>query len=73
MENNIKFELKQTTVENIHAFSQILKKDPNTMLEEALEQYFQSEQQKLIEKNQDDENAMTNLDYDEFWDDVELD
>ena len=73
MENNIKFELKQSTVENIHAFSQILKKDSNTMLEEALEQYFQSQQQKLIEKNQDDENAMTNLDYDEFWDGVDLD
>jgi tRNA A37 N6-isopentenylltransferase MiaA len=73
MENNIKFELRQTTVENIQAFSQILKKDPNRMLEEALEQYFQSEQQKLIEKNQDDENAMTNLDYDEFWDGIDLD
>ena len=73
MENNIKFELRQTTVENIQAFSQILKKDPNRMLEEALEQYFQSEQQKLIEKNQDDENAMTNLDYDEFWDGIDID
>ena len=73
MENNIKFELKQTTVENIMAFSEILKKDVNTMLEEALEEYFQSEQQKLLEKNQDDENAMTNLDYDEFWDGLDLD
>jgi tRNA A37 N6-isopentenylltransferase MiaA len=73
MENNIKFELKQTTVENIQAFSEILKKDVNTILEEALEQYFQSEQQKLLEKNQDDENAMTNLDYDEFWDGLDLD
>ena len=42
-------------------------------LNEALEQYFESEQQKLIQKNQEDENAMTNLDFDEFWDDVELD
>ncbi len=71
--NNIRIEFKETTVENLQAFSEILKKDINTMLEEALEQYFQSEQQKLLEKNQDDENAMTNLDYDEFWDDVELD
>jgi len=71
--NNIRIEFKQTTIENLQAFSEILKKDINTMLEEALEQYFQSEQQKLIEKNQDDENAMTNLDFDEFWDDVELD
>ena len=71
--NNIKIEFKETTVENLQAFSEILKKDINTMLEEALEQYFQNEQQKLIEKNQDDENAMTNLDFDEFWDDVDLD
>ncbi len=71
--NNIRIEFKETTVENLQAFSEILKKDINTMLEEALEQYFQSEQEKLLEKNQDDENAMTNLDYDEFWDGVELD
>ena len=64
--NNIRIEFKQSTVENLQAFSEILKKDINTMLEEALEQYFQSEQQKLIEKNQDDENAMTNLDFDEL-------
>ena len=71
--NNIRIEFKETTVENLQAFSEILKKDINTMLEEALEQYFQSEQEKLLEKNQDDENAMTNLDFDEFWDDVDLD
>jgi len=71
--NDIRIEFKQTTVEDLQAFSEILKKDINTMLEEALEQYFQNEQQKLLEKNQDDENAMTNLDYDEFWDDVDLD
>jgi len=49
-----------------------LKKDINTILEEALEQYFEAEQQKLMEKNQEDENAMTNLDFDEFWDDVDI-
>ncbi len=71
--NQIKIEFKQTTVENLQAFSEILNKDVNTMLEEALEQYFESEQQKLMEKNQNDESAMTNLDFDEFWDDVDLD
>ena len=71
--NDIRIEFKQTTVENLQAFSEILKKDINTMLEEALEQYFQSEQEKLLEKNQEDESAMTNLDYDEFWADVDLD
>lgn len=70
--NNIKLELKQSTVENLKSFSEILNKDINTMLEEALEQYFESEQQKLMEKNQYDENTMTNLDYDEFWDGLDL-
>ena len=71
--NDIRIEFKQTTIENLQAFSEILKKDINTMLEEALEQYFQNEQERLLEKNRDDENAMTNLDYDEFWDGVDFD
>ena len=71
--NHIKIEFKQSTVENLQAFSEILNKDINTMLEEALEQYFESEQQKLMGKNENDESAMTNLDFDEFWDDVDLD
>lgn len=73
MEQNIRIEFKQSTVESLHAFSGILDKDINTILEEALEQYFVSEQQKLMEKNQQDDSAMTNLDFDEFWGDVELD
>lgn len=70
--NTIKLELKQSTVENLKSFSEILNKDIHTILEEALEQYFESEQQKLMEKNQYDENAMTNLDYNEFWDGLDL-
>ncbi len=72
MEQHIKLELKQTTVESLKSFSEILNKDINTMLEEALEEYFESEQQKLMEKNQFDENAMTNLDFNEFWDDLDI-
>jgi len=73
MKNNIQFELKQDTVDNLQAFSELLKKDVNTMLVEALEQYFESEQKKLIEKGIEEDATMTNLDYDEFWDGVELD
>ena len=69
---HIEIEFKQTTVDNLHLFSEMLNKDVNTMLEEALEQYFDSEQKKLMEKNISDDNAMTNLDFDEFWDDVDL-
>lgn len=70
--SNIKLSLTQSTVENLETFSHILKKDINMMLEEALEQYFKSEQERLIAKNQGDENAMTNLDFDEFWDDLDF-
>jgi len=69
----ISISFKQSTVESLLVFSEILKKDIDTMLEEALEQYFQTEQQKLAEKSLNDENAMTNLDYDEFWDGVDID
>ncbi len=72
MEQNIKLELNHTTVENLKSFSEILKKDINAIMEEALAEYFESQQQKLMEKNQFDENAMTNLDFDEFWDDLDI-
>ncbi|MCH9739408.1 MAG: hypothetical protein K0U38_01010 [Epsilonproteobacteria bacterium] len=73
MENQINFHLKADTVENLQTFSELLKKDMNTMLNEALELYFETEQKKLLEKNLADENAMTNLDYDEFWDGIDID
>jgi tRNA A37 N6-isopentenylltransferase MiaA len=72
MEKSIKLELKADKLESLELYSELLKKDINRMLDEALELYFQVEQDKLLEKNQNDENAMTNLDFDEFWDGVEL-
>jgi len=70
--SDIHFSLRQNTLENLENFTHILNKDMSEILEEALEQYFQSEQEKLIAKNQADENAMTNLDFDEFWDGVDF-
>jgi len=73
MENTMNIELKQDTVDNLLAFSELLKKDVNKMLEEALEQYFDNAQKKLIEKGIEEDASMTNLDYDEFWDGLDLD
>jgi len=73
MENTIKLELKQDTVDNLMAFSKLLHKDTNKILEEALEQYFDNAQKKLIEKGVEEDATMTNLGYDEFWDGVDLD
>jgi len=72
MEQHIQIEFKQSTVDNLHLFSEMLKKDINTILEEALEQYFDSEQKKMMEKNISDDSAMTNLDFNEFWDDLDF-
>ena len=71
MQNEI-IEFKQSTMDNLKLYSELLGKDINTMLEEALELYFEAQQKKLQEKNLDDENMMTNLDFDEFWDGVDL-
>ncbi|MFT7860782.1 MAG: hypothetical protein ABXS93_07580 [Sulfurimonas sp.] len=68
----MEIKLTEDNYENLENFSQILKKEPSQMINEALENYFQEEQKKLLEKNLEDENAMTNLDYDEFWDGVDL-
>ena len=66
------FTLNSENLENLDSFSEILKKDFSTIINEALEDYFEKEQKKLLEKNLEDENAMTNLDFDEFWNDVEI-
>jgi len=68
MSENIKLELKLDKLESLELYAKLLNKDINTMLDEALEQYFISEQEKLIAKEQ---NA-TNLSYDEFWDGVDI-
>lgn len=71
MENR-NFTLTSDNLENLQNFSEILKKDTNTIINEALEEYFMEAQKKLLEKNLEDENAMTNLDFNEFWDDVDI-
>ena len=66
------FTLTSDNLENIGIFSEILKTDTNGIINKALEEFFENEQKKLLEKNIENENAMTNLDFNEFWDDVEI-
>ncbi|NOQ30509.1 MAG: hypothetical protein GQ570_05225 [Helicobacteraceae bacterium] len=66
------FILNSDNIENLENFSEILKKDFSTIINEALEEYFEKKQKNLLEKNISDENAMTSLDFDEFWDDVDI-
>lgn len=72
MQEKIHLQLHPDNISNLETFSEILKKDYNTMLNEALEIYFEHAQKALLEKNLADENAMTNLDFDEFWEGVEV-
>jgi len=65
--------INEYNMQNLEVFSELKKKDISTLINEALEEYFINEEKKLLEKNLADENAMTNLDFDEFWDDVEID
>jgi hypothetical protein len=64
--------INEYNMQNLQAYSELKKQDISTLINEALETYFINEEKKLLEKNLADENAMTNLDFDEFWDDVEI-
>jgi len=71
-ESKINFSLNNAILEELDAYTKILNKDYSEILKEALEDYFDKQQKMLLEKNLDDENAMTNLDFNEFWDDLDI-
>jgi len=52
MKDTINIQFKQSTIDDLLGFSEILKKDVNVMIEE--------------------DASMTNLDYDEFWDGLDI-
>jgi len=64
--------LTDNNLQNMELFRELLKKDDDTIINEALKEYFANAQKALVEKQIADENALTNLSYDEFWDDLEL-
>ena len=68
----ININLTDENIQNLELFADIVQKDHESMINEALEEYFISKQKKILEKSIEDENALTNLSYDEFWDDIEI-
>jgi len=68
----ININLTDENIQNLELFADIVQKDKESMINEALEEYFISKQKKILEKSIEDENALTNLSYDEFWDDIEI-
>jgi len=61
-------ELNNENTQNLEVFTKLLKKDKNTIINEALERYFVEEHEKL----QQEQSAQTNLSYEEFWDGIDL-
>ena len=72
MKDTINIQFKQSTIDDLIGFSELLNKDVSVIIEEALELYYENEQKKLIEKGIDENASMTNLDYDEFWDGLDI-
>jgi len=61
------YTVDEKSMEQLRFYSELLKKDIPTMVHEALEQYFVNEEKRLAEQD-----PMTNLSYDEFWDDLDI-
>ncbi len=59
-------------VEQLKLYSKLIEKDISNILDEALEEYFIKVEKELQEKNLENENMLTNLNYDEFWDGVDI-
>ncbi len=72
MNNDINFVLDAETVEKLAAYGELLEKDASTMINEALQLYFAAEEKRLLEKKLAEKDPMTDLSFDEFWDDVDL-
>ena len=69
----MEIKISQNRVEELINYSELLNKDINTILDEALLEYFKNIEEKLIKKRIEEEKNLTNLSYDEFWDGVDLD
>lgn len=72
MTNNINFVLDAEIVEKLAAYGELLEKDASTMINEALQLYFAAEEKRLLEQKLAEKDPLTDLSFDEFWDDVDL-
>ena len=72
MENNIKIELNSHIVQDLQVFSEILGKTPSEIINTALKDYFEKEQEKLDAESLDMDQGMSKMDFNEFWDGVDI-
>ena len=71
-ERGVNFQLDAKTLQTLFEYSELLKRPVDTILKEALEEYFAKVEKELLEKAMADENALTSLSYDEFWEGVDV-
>ncbi len=71
MKKELQCTIDAQTMENLEAFETLLQKDRDTIVEEALRAYFLRAEE-LLHARGEDENALTNLSYDEFWDGLDI-
>ena len=67
MNNDFECTLNAETTAKLAAYGELLNKDKQSMIYEVLEQYFEAKDEEFAQKD-----PMTNLSYDEFWDDLDL-
>jgi len=72
MKESLNLVLTADNAQNLELFKTILKKNTNQIFNEALSEYFNNQNKILLEKDLDNESAMTNLNFNEFWDDVDI-
>ncbi len=66
------FTLPKSIMEQLELYSDILKKEPSQIIQEALEKYFTEVEQAILEQGIESENRLTTFTYDEFWDGIEI-
>ena len=72
MRGEIKFVLDRETFEALQTYSVLLQKEPAQMIKEALRGYFDAAEKQLLQNAAQERDPMTDLDFDEFWDGVDL-
>ncbi len=73
MPESYSFTLDAKTLQSLQEYSELLKRPIDIVIKEALEEYFVKVEKELLEKAMADENALTSLSYDEFWEGLDTD
>ncbi len=66
------FKLDSKTIETLLEYSELLKRPPEILIKEALEEYFVKIEKEFMQKGLEEQHSQTNLSFDEFWDGVDL-